>query len=230
MMNEKQSRSLRIAVGTDNFKEMATKYDVFVDKTLFIKEIIDSSEKAILITYPRRWGKTLNLNMLKVFLEPEDKNCQKITRYEAITGMDITSSQGRDIHGQERKNFDIFLQKLDDFESKNSDLIAKKENYDNASLQKSNSEKELQIAESQLTLWDRYNYGLGSTERYLAYSALHDQHRQNIQKYDAAKLAYDRAKQEKAAAQRYLSAIGKVPSPCNKVLFEGGNILRKIKI
>ena len=51
------NKHLKIAVGTDNFKEMATEYDVFVDKTLFIKEIIDSSEKAILITHPRRWGK-----------------------------------------------------------------------------------------------------------------------------------------------------------------------------
>lgn len=38
------NRPLKIAVGTDNFKKMATEYDVFVDKTLFIKEIIDSSE------------------------------------------------------------------------------------------------------------------------------------------------------------------------------------------
>ncbi len=56
---------------------MVTEYDVFVDKTLFIKEIIDSSEEAILITHPRRWGKTLNLNMLKTFFEPESEECKK---------------------------------------------------------------------------------------------------------------------------------------------------------
>jgi hypothetical protein len=40
-----------------------------VDKSLFIKEIIDNSIRAIIITRPRRWGKTLNLDMLKTFLE-----------------------------------------------------------------------------------------------------------------------------------------------------------------
>ncbi len=82
-------KKLKIAVGTDNFKDIITKSDIFVDKTLFIQEVIDSGERAMLITYPRRWGKTLNLDMLKVFLEPEDRNCQKITRYEAITDVII---------------------------------------------------------------------------------------------------------------------------------------------
>ena len=72
-----QKKHLKIALGTDDFKEIAKEYDVFVDKTLFIKEIIDSSDKSILITYPRRWGKTLNLNMLKTFLEPESEECNK---------------------------------------------------------------------------------------------------------------------------------------------------------
>ncbi len=37
---------------------------------MFIKEIIDASDKAILITRPRRWGKTLNLEMLQSFFAP----------------------------------------------------------------------------------------------------------------------------------------------------------------
>lgn len=48
---------------------------IHVDKSLFIKEIIDNSQKSILITRPRRWGKSLNMSMLKYFLEIEiDKN------------------------------------------------------------------------------------------------------------------------------------------------------------
>ena len=68
---------LKIAVGEDYFDKLVTKYDVFVDKTLFIKDIIDSSEKAILITYPRRWGKSLNLDTLKIFFQIESKNHNK---------------------------------------------------------------------------------------------------------------------------------------------------------
>ena len=79
---ENKNQPLKIALGTDNFKEMVTQYDVYVDKTLFIKEVLDSSEKAMLITYPRRWGKTLNLDMLKTFLEPETKKCKKVDQAE----------------------------------------------------------------------------------------------------------------------------------------------------
>ncbi len=73
----KQAKHLKIALGTDDFKKVITRYNVFVDKTLFIKAVIDSDAEAILITYPRRWGKTLNLNMLKVFFEPEDQACNQ---------------------------------------------------------------------------------------------------------------------------------------------------------
>ena len=79
---ENKNQPLKIALGTDNFKEMVTQYDVYVDKTLFIKEVLDSSEKAMLITYPRRWGKTLNLDMLKTFIEPETEKCKKADQAE----------------------------------------------------------------------------------------------------------------------------------------------------
>ena len=50
---------------------MVTLRSIYVDKTLFIKNIIDMDEKAILITRPRRWGKSLNMNMLKCFFNME---------------------------------------------------------------------------------------------------------------------------------------------------------------
>ncbi len=62
---------LRISTGTDSFRKLVTESDIFVDKTLFIKEILDSGEEAILITRPRRWGKPLALDMLKTFLAIE---------------------------------------------------------------------------------------------------------------------------------------------------------------
>ena len=68
---------IQIAVNEDYFYNLVNKFDVYVDKTLFIKEVLDSSEKAMLITYPRRWGKTLNLDMLKVFFQIENINYNK---------------------------------------------------------------------------------------------------------------------------------------------------------
>jgi hypothetical protein len=57
-----------MVTGSDDFKELVTKGNIFVDKTLFIQEIIDDGHKAVLLTKPRRFGKTLALDMLKNFL------------------------------------------------------------------------------------------------------------------------------------------------------------------
>ena len=101
---------LKIALGTDNFKEMVTQYDVYVDKTLFIKEVLDSSEKTMLITHPRRWGKTLNLNMLKLFLEPETEECKK-TYWTGNNYLSNLWELGRSYWGEKKVacNKDIFL-------------------------------------------------------------------------------------------------------------------------
>ncbi len=65
----------QMPIGIDNFKELITKNGYFVDKSLLIKEIMNSLSKVILFTRPRRFGKTLNFSMLKCFLEiPE---CRK---------------------------------------------------------------------------------------------------------------------------------------------------------
>lgn len=53
-------------IGVENFRELCRKY-YFVDKTRFIKELIDSQSVITLITRPRRFGKTLTLSMLKYF-------------------------------------------------------------------------------------------------------------------------------------------------------------------
>ena len=58
----------REPVGIDNFKELIESKDLFIDKTLFIKEALEDSAKVTLITRPRRFGKSLNLSMLYYFL------------------------------------------------------------------------------------------------------------------------------------------------------------------
>ncbi|MCC8400244.1 MAG: AAA family ATPase, partial [Rickettsia endosymbiont of Platyusa sonomae] len=61
----------RMMVGTDEFYDLLVNSDVFVDKSLMIKELLEDSGKVILITRPRRWGKSLNMNMLQKFFEIE---------------------------------------------------------------------------------------------------------------------------------------------------------------
>ncbi len=60
-----------IRVGSDDFKKLLLNSNIFVDKSLLIKEVIEDSSDVILITRPRRWGKSLNMDMLRRFLEIE---------------------------------------------------------------------------------------------------------------------------------------------------------------
>ncbi len=64
----------RIGIGIDNFEEMILKECYYVDKTKFIKKILDSTSKVTLFTRPRRFGKSLNLSMLKYFFEKNEKD------------------------------------------------------------------------------------------------------------------------------------------------------------
>ncbi|WP_342278618.1 AAA family ATPase [Candidatus Tisiphia endosymbiont of Myopa tessellatipennis] len=65
------SKTPRMRVGTDDFKTLLLNSDVFIDKSLMIKEFLEDSGDVILITRPRRWGKSLNMDMLKKFFEIE---------------------------------------------------------------------------------------------------------------------------------------------------------------
>jgi hypothetical protein len=57
------------AVGESDFKKIISGNYYYVDKSLFIKEIVDKGNTVILIPRPRRFGKTLNITMLKYFYD-----------------------------------------------------------------------------------------------------------------------------------------------------------------
>ncbi|MCO6487102.1 MAG: AAA family ATPase [Phaeodactylibacter sp.] len=59
----------RLKIGTSDFRKLIEDNGYFVDKTLFIKEVIDSAHEVMLIPRPRRFGKTLNLSMLRYFFD-----------------------------------------------------------------------------------------------------------------------------------------------------------------
>lgn len=58
-----------LPIGVDNFKDIRINNYYYVDKTLLIKDILDSKAKVNLFTRPRRFGKTLNISMLQYFFE-----------------------------------------------------------------------------------------------------------------------------------------------------------------
>ena len=58
-----------LPIGVENFEDLRRNGYYFVDKTLFIKELLDMKGKVNLFTRPRRFGKTLNMSMLRYFFE-----------------------------------------------------------------------------------------------------------------------------------------------------------------
>ena len=62
----------RISTGIENFKELLDNNYYYVDKTLLIKDLIDLRGEVNLFTRPRRFGKTLNMSMLRYFFEKND--------------------------------------------------------------------------------------------------------------------------------------------------------------
>lgn len=60
-----------LAIGVDNYKEIIEKPYYYVDKTLLIRELLDTGGKVSLFTRPRRFGKTLALSMIRTFFEKE---------------------------------------------------------------------------------------------------------------------------------------------------------------
>ncbi|ETT15010.1 AAA-ATPase domain protein, partial [Fusobacterium sp. CM21] len=63
----------RIGIGLSDFKELIEENFYYFDKTKFIDEIVKDGAKVKLFTRPRRFGKTLNMSMLKYFFDVEKK-------------------------------------------------------------------------------------------------------------------------------------------------------------
>lgn len=59
-------------IGISDFKTATTSY-YYVDKTLLIRDFLDTKPMVSLFTRPRRFGKTLNMDMLRVFLKKRPK-------------------------------------------------------------------------------------------------------------------------------------------------------------
>ena len=60
-----------ISIGIENYKEIINKSYRYIDKTEFVRELLDAKGKVNLFTRPRRFGKTLALSMLKTFFEQD---------------------------------------------------------------------------------------------------------------------------------------------------------------
>lgn len=75
-----------LPVGIDDFEKIVTGDYFYVDKTLFIKDLLDMKGEVNLFTRPRRFGKILNMSMLRYFFE---ENPEKVSRiFQGLNIMD----------------------------------------------------------------------------------------------------------------------------------------------
>jgi len=58
-----------LPVGVDNFEMLVTRGYYFIDKTNFMRDLLDLKGSVNLFTRPRRFGKTLNMSMLRYFFK-----------------------------------------------------------------------------------------------------------------------------------------------------------------
>lgn len=85
-----------LPIGISDYVRAQEEY-YYVDKTLLIKEFLDQKPLVSLFTRPRRFGKTLNMDMLRVFFEISDKNTSKYFADKNIwqCGEEYRSHQGK---------------------------------------------------------------------------------------------------------------------------------------
>jgi hypothetical protein len=91
---EANSKSLPVGI-SDYVRAQADYY--YVDKTLLLKEFLDQKPLVSLFTRPRRFGKTLNMDMIRVFFEISEEDTSKYFEDKAIwrCGEEYRRQQGR---------------------------------------------------------------------------------------------------------------------------------------
>lgn len=110
-------------IGVDDFARLVDKERnyLFVDKTLFIREIIEEPSVVTLIMRPRRWGKTLNLSMLEYFFSSTVLDVSTKGLFDELA---IGKAQGNYLRHQGQSPVIFFS--LKDVKERNMDLAIEK--------------------------------------------------------------------------------------------------------
>jgi hypothetical protein len=83
-----QTSPLALPIGFSDYRDLRRSGETYVDKTLWIADVLDNSAKVLLVPRPRRFGKTLNLTMLRYFLEATGEDRRDLFSGTAIWGLD----------------------------------------------------------------------------------------------------------------------------------------------
>lgn len=98
---------MKLQIGSDDFGKVRSKGLNFIDKTLFVKEVLDNKNIEVsVITRPRRFGKTFNLSMLHHFLASE---VNQIKTAEMFNGLKISQADDSSYMQHQGKYMVIFV-------------------------------------------------------------------------------------------------------------------------
>ena len=89
-------RKKAVPVGIEDFERIINEDYYYVDKTLLIEELLINRAPVTLFTRPRRFGKTLNMSMLKYFFDVKDKEeNKKLFENLKVSNSEYMSEQGK---------------------------------------------------------------------------------------------------------------------------------------
>ena len=96
-MAEKKTRNRKpLPIGVSDFKEIVENNYYYIDKTKLIEDILHYRAKVNLFTRPRRFGKTLNMSMIKYFFDIENREENR----KLFDGLNISESEHMQEQGQ----------------------------------------------------------------------------------------------------------------------------------
>ena len=106
-----KKRKKKLPIGLSDFKEIIEYDYYYFDKTKFIENILEDRSKVKLFTRPRRFGKTLNMSMLKYFFDVKNKDENK----KLFEGLNISKSEYFNKQGE----FPVISISFKDYNEKN---------------------------------------------------------------------------------------------------------------
>ena len=106
-----KKKKKKLPIGLSDFKEIIEYDYYYFDKTKFIENILEDGSKVKLFTRPRRFGKTLNMSMLKYFFDVKNKDENK----KLFEGLNISKSEYFNKQGE----FPIISISFKDYNEKN---------------------------------------------------------------------------------------------------------------
>ena len=133
----KREEKKKLPVGNADFKKVITEENYYVDKTLFIKEMLDGGEEVRVVMRPKRFGKTMMLSTCKYFFDMEGKEENK----KLFKGLDIEKSK----YFQEQGKYPVIYLTFKDVKEENwTDCYSKiksmiKKEYDKHKILKTSS-------------------------------------------------------------------------------------------